>query len=556
MDRSSWTLSSAALLGLVLAACSREDARAAEAGAQILFVDVAAGAGLDVVQVSGDARRWYIPESNGTGAAWLDHDGDGDLDLFVGNGQGLRYIDDGARLEVERTASTRLYRNDGELRFADVTNATGARREDWVNALAVGDVENDGDPDLFLGNFGADALLRNEGGSFVDGTGAAGVASDLWSSGAAFGDPDRDGDLDLYVANYCLFDLEAPGDEAQFLAHLPLTALPMSVGLARRLAPLGLESLGDLASLPCASVERRYGPEGVALHRLARGEDSSVLVPRPEPWRRVVLAAFEPPAEGLDRLEPVLAASMEQLLAALRERGRGVTRVRVILRGIDGRSESREIAPASAEERAPLLVELLRLKLQSDPPSGPVSDLELEVVEDHALAVHQNALFGEVARDAARRAEALSRLKTLLGEQVVAHPRPRRAHCLEQRWAFEEGSGRGARSDGQDPPVRTDGVTLRLLPEPEVLVPVRAGGRTVAFRRGRRTLEVAAVQGPRRLTGGWWGGAYERDEYDVQTPGGGGLPGLPGSALTALAAAGEMGLSVQIDHRFGSLEGR
>jgi protein ImuB len=314
----------------------------------------------------------------------------------------------------------------------------------------------------------------------------------------------------------------APGEEAQFLAHLPLSALPMSASLARRLAPLGLKSLGDFASLPCTSIERRYGPEGVSLHRLARGEDTSVLVPCPEPRRRAVMAGFEPPAEGLERVEPVLVASMEQLMAALRERGRGVSRLRLVLRLVDGRTVSREIAPATAEERSALLVDLLRLKLQSDPPPGPVTDLELEVVEDHALAVHQNALFGEVARDASRRAEALSRLKALLGEQVVAPPRPRRAHRLEQRWQFDEGAqARSRQSQAAAPSARSGGAALRLLPEPEVLVPVRAGGRTVAFRRGRRTLEVTGVEGPRRLTGGWWSRAYERDEYDVQTSDGG-----------------------------------
>ena len=178
------------------------------------FVDVAKQAGLDVVQVCGDPRRWYIVESNGTGAAWLDYDGDGDSDLFVGNGQGLRYVDDGARLEIERKASSRLYRNDtpiaGPAKFADVTDAAGARREDWINAIATGDVEGDGDLDLYLANFGRDALLRCDQGRFVDGTTQAGLGNDLWAAGASFGDADNDGDLDLYVANYCLFDLDHP----------------------------------------------------------------------------------------------------------------------------------------------------------------------------------------------------------------------------------------------------------------------------------------------------------------------------------------------------------
>jgi hypothetical protein len=192
----------------------------AEAGAAFLFVDVAAEAGIDVVNVSGDPRRWYIPESNGNGAAWLDFDGDGDMDLFVGNGAGMRYLDDGRRLEVEHTASSRLYRNDGRAsggtpRFEDVTAETGAGRTDWINAVSVGDVDNDGDPDLYLACFGEDVYLRNDGGRFVDATAGSGLGNALWGAGAAFGDADGDGWLDLYVANYVLFDPEQPPNEGR-----------------------------------------------------------------------------------------------------------------------------------------------------------------------------------------------------------------------------------------------------------------------------------------------------------------------------------------------------
>ncbi len=220
-ERSMWEAALSAGL-LALTACAESvEAKDAAAGkeraaneARLEFVDVAAEAGLDVVQVSGDPRRWYIVESNGAGAAWLDYDQDGDSDLFIGNGQGLTYVDDGAKLEIERKATSRLYRNDtprgGRPRFVDVSAATGTARSDWVNAVATGDVEGDGDLDLYLACFGPDVLLVNQGGTFVDATVGAGLGSDLWAAGAAFGDADNDGDLDLYVANYCLFDLNAP----------------------------------------------------------------------------------------------------------------------------------------------------------------------------------------------------------------------------------------------------------------------------------------------------------------------------------------------------------
>ncbi len=192
------------------------------------FVDVAAEAGIDIVNVSGDPRRWYIPESNGCGAAWLDYDGDADPDLFVGNGAGMRYVDDGRRLEIVRSSGSRLYRNDSRkgpapvgapsgtaLRFTDVTKETGAGCTEWINGIATADIEGDGDPDVYLACFDDDVLLRNDGGRFVDVTKEAGLGSPLWGSSAAFGDADGDGALDLYVANYCIFDPEHPPAEGK-----------------------------------------------------------------------------------------------------------------------------------------------------------------------------------------------------------------------------------------------------------------------------------------------------------------------------------------------------
>lgn len=197
----------------LLCACGCSDTPSVGAAdPTFVFVDVAREAGIDVELRSGDPRRWYIPESNGSGAAWLDYDSDGDMDLFCGNGQSLVYEDDGARLALDVVATSRLYRNDGALKFTDVTEATGTGLEAWVNAVAAGDVDNDGDPDLYLACFGRDVFLRNDGGVFVDATADAGLGSEWWGAGAAFGDLDRDGNLDLYVANYVDFDLEAPPD--------------------------------------------------------------------------------------------------------------------------------------------------------------------------------------------------------------------------------------------------------------------------------------------------------------------------------------------------------
>ncbi len=212
-------VSIASILGLATACGDGAQAGANAAERGFAFVDVASEAGAALVNVSGDARRWYIPESNGNGAAWLDYDGDGDMDLFVGNGQGVRYEDGGKRLVEERIAKSALYRNDtkpgGPLKFADVSAETGAARQDWVQGIATGDVDNDGDTDLYLANLGPDVLLRNQGGRFVDATADSGLGCPLWGASAAFGDVDNDGDLDLYVANYCAWDWAHPPAEGK-----------------------------------------------------------------------------------------------------------------------------------------------------------------------------------------------------------------------------------------------------------------------------------------------------------------------------------------------------
>ncbi|MGQ0722140.1 MAG: CRTAC1 family protein [Candidatus Eiseniibacteriota bacterium] len=188
-------------------------ASAAAPALAVDFADRSADAGITVVNRCGADPRWFIPESNGTGAAWLDYDLDGDLDLYVVNGNGLEYLEGRTRLRFLPDASDRLYRNDGVWRFTDVTEEAGCAEGDWGNGVAVADVESDGDPDLYVANLGPDRLWLNEGdGTFRDATTERGLGHPGWSTGAAFGDVDRDGDLDLYVPCYVEFDPENPPD--------------------------------------------------------------------------------------------------------------------------------------------------------------------------------------------------------------------------------------------------------------------------------------------------------------------------------------------------------
>jgi len=329
------------------------------------------------------------------------------------------------------------------------------------------------------------------------------------------------------------------GDEAAFLAHLPLTALPLGHALAQRLLPLGLRTLGDFASLPRAGVERRYGAEGLALHRLACGQDGRALLPQREPRPLSVLASLEHPVDRLALLLPALESALAQLCEWVSEAGCGIVQLGLELtldRGLAaGEAEESGAALESGtaredgtvawsltlpepEARAALLLDLLRGRLEASPPAAPVTALHLRAWRTEARTGHQNSLFGEVARDAARRAEALARLAALFGPQAVATPQVRRAHRLEQRWQDPQGPASAPAAPAPAAPsAPSESCALRWLAVPEELVPLLASGTLAAFRRGREELRVARLSGPRRLSGGWWREPWQRDEYELLT---------------------------------------
>ena len=162
------------------------------------FTDVAAEAGLTRVLLAGRPEKDHLLDSTGAGAAWLDYDGDGWLDLYLLNGWRL---EQGRVVERGRNA---LYRNRGDGTFEDVTDIAGVDGEGcWCIGVAVADYDNDGFDDLFVSAFGPNLLYRNRGdGTFENVAAAAGVEAPGWNTGAAFFDADGDGDLDLYVAAY------------------------------------------------------------------------------------------------------------------------------------------------------------------------------------------------------------------------------------------------------------------------------------------------------------------------------------------------------------------
>jgi hypothetical protein len=176
----------------------------------VQFVNVAREAGLHAKSIfGGEKRNRYLLETTGCGVAFFDYDNDGWLDIFLVNGSRFE-----TTFPKGEEPANRLFRNNRDGTFTEVTAKAGLVRHGWGQGVCVGDYDNDGNDDLFVSYWGENALYRNNGdGTFTDTSRKAGITTGggtvrRWNTGCAFVDYDRDGNLDLFVANYIDFDLE------------------------------------------------------------------------------------------------------------------------------------------------------------------------------------------------------------------------------------------------------------------------------------------------------------------------------------------------------------
>ncbi|MCH8805187.1 MAG: CRTAC1 family protein [Planctomycetes bacterium] len=185
------------------------DEQVASPAASAYFTDITEQSGLRFSVERAAGGTYFMPDSMAAGCALFDYDNDGDLDVYIVNGfQGA----DG-RIDPVRGAN-RLYQQQADGRFVDVTDRAGLGDGGYGMGVAVGDLDNDGDLDVFLANYGPDKLYRNNGdGTFDDITVTAGIDNDAWAASAGFFDYDRDGLLDLFVTNYVQFDIQFRGTD-------------------------------------------------------------------------------------------------------------------------------------------------------------------------------------------------------------------------------------------------------------------------------------------------------------------------------------------------------
>jgi hypothetical protein len=194
------------------------------------FTDVAREAGLREPVIFGPSGRMdYIVESMGCGIAFLDYDNDGWLDIFVLSGT--------RREGAVPGATNRLYKNNRDGTFTDVTRQAGLTRQSWAFGVTIGDYDNDGFDDIFISEWGRNVLYHNNGdGTFTDVTEQAGLLhpGKRWATGCTWADYDRDGRLDLFVSHYLVFDF----------ASIPPTGRDPSCnfkGIAVNCGPRGLK---------------------------------------------------------------------------------------------------------------------------------------------------------------------------------------------------------------------------------------------------------------------------------------------------------------------------
>ena len=305
------------------------------------------------------------------------------------------------------------------------------------------------------------------------------------------------------------------GDEAKFLASLPVALLAPSEEIEETLARWGIRTFHDLAMLPDLGIAARLGEEGVRLQQLARGEGDRPLKPVEATQHFEQQMELEYPLELLEPLMFVLGRLLGDVCARLEERALGVIGLRVRLQLENADAHERSIRLPVPMRSSRVFLKLLELDLEKHPPPAPIVKVYL-AAEPAKPRTTQNGLFIPLAPEPEKLELTLARIAAVVGEENVGSPELVNTH---RPGAFRMSAPLQSRLSKTFPSRDREGaVTLALRAfRPPLAAKVQAGFISAPGIHGR----ISRQAGPWRTSGDWWSaGAWACDEWDIELAGG------------------------------------
>lgn len=325
------------------------------------------------------------------------------------------------------------------------------------------------------------------------------------------------------------------GGDAAYLAPAPLELIPMDGELRATLASLGIATAGAFAALSSEDVERRWGAEGLAAWRLARGDDVRRPVLATVAARHAIEVELPSPADTMEPVLFLLRPAIDRLSSALAAEGRAAATVAITLT-LDGRRSAlpdgaaahtvtRQVHLPRPVARAAPLVEHCRALLDTWTLTAPVCGLAVAIASTVSAASEQGDLLALGWHDPAAAEAAFARLRAELGARAVVRPALRDEHRPEKSgaWCEDDGPRTSARAreniaKGAEQTPRAP--ALRLLETPETVEVEWDGDRPCALWWRERRVAIGHADGPERLSGDWWKDGYARDYWRCESDSG------------------------------------
>ena len=307
----------------------------------------------------------------------------------------------------------------------------------------------------------------------------------------------------------------AAGDEAAFLAPLPLARLSPELEAAAMLHRFGLQSIGDLARLPESEIATRLGEIGRALHVAARGIDPRPLIPRALPPEFREGMELEWPLVALEPFLFIASAALDRLSKRMELQGFACTRIEMTLMLEPDGYDARAIDLPAPTRDVKTILTLIRLDMEKRAPGAPVIGYTFVAIPDRPRRA-QLSLFGPAALSPEKLATTIARLISMLGEGRVGMPATVDGH-LPERFAIGEFAPPPPPDMRRTPP-RARGLLVPRVFRPPVPVEVVTDGDRISSLRGETISgSVRVCSGPWRVEEGWWRDSpADREYWDVE----------------------------------------